>query len=230
MVSTILGGLEVDRSALEERVYAALRQKIVDRELAPGVVLTIRQVAAALNVSPTPVRDALRRLTVDGLLRDRGRLGAEVVGLSAADVTDIFEARIVLETQAARKIAVNQPGETLGELRRVQELWPAGADWDSDDNLKRASSCDAEFHRTLIAGAQNLRIVQFYESLGVYISLIRVFHPEVVFRADTNRQEHLAILTALEQGSPDAAVAAVSAHITNSCSDVLRLLSSDRLI
>src|SRR6185312_13546999 len=100
MASAILRELAVDRSELEERVYLALRRKIIDRELIPGTLLTIRQVAGALNVSQTPARDALRRLMADGLLRDRGRHGAEIVGLTNQDVIDIFGARIALETHA----------------------------------------------------------------------------------------------------------------------------------
>jgi DNA-binding GntR family transcriptional regulator len=230
MIDTVLGDAAVDRSALEERVYLALRRKILDRELPPGTLLTIRQVAGALGVSPTPVRDALRHLIVDGLLRDRGRLGAEVVGLTSKDVIDIFGAREALETYAVRFLALARPGEKLRAMHQILDAWPHHLDGEIEDNVRRIAAMDAEFHRLLVSGAENLRLMQLYESLGVHLSLIRFFHPEVVHRSEINHQEHLAVARAVEAGDTEAAAAAVATHITNSCEDILRIMSPDHLI
>jgi DNA-binding GntR family transcriptional regulator len=230
MASAILRELAVDRSELEERVYLALRRKIIDRELIPGTLLTIRQVAGALNVSQTPARDALRRLMADGLLRDRGRHGAEIVGLTNQDVIDIFGARIALETHAVRSIASSCPAEPLKEIRLVLDQWPQVLDGDMEANLKRTSALDMRFHRLIVGGARNSRIAQLYESLGVHLSLICFFHPEVVNRAEINHREHLDIAHAVESGEPEAAAAAVTAHLTKSCEDILRLMSPNHLI
>jgi DNA-binding GntR family transcriptional regulator len=230
VVHVVLGEVTVDRSALEERVYHALRGKILARELAPGTLLTIRQVASALEVSPTPVRDALRHLMVDGLLRDRGRLGAEVVGLTSKDVTDIFGARAAFETYAVRVLALEGPRETLAEMERVLAAWPHTLTGNIEVDLRRTTSLDMEFHRLLVSGANNARLLRLYESLGVHLSLIRFFHPEVVHRAEINHQEHLAIARAVQNRNSDGAAAAVLAHITNSRDDILRLMSPDHLI
>jgi DNA-binding GntR family transcriptional regulator len=230
VVHAVLGNVEVDRSALEERVYHVLRGKILARELVPGTLLTIRQVASALDVSPTPVRDALRHLMVDGLLRDRGRLGAEVVGLTSKDVTDIFGARAAFETYAVRVLALEDPGEMLAEMERVLTAWPHTLSGNIEVDLRRTTSLDMEFHRLLVAGAKNVRLLKLYESLGVHLSLIRIFHPEVVHRAETNHQEHQQIARAVQDRDPEAAAAAVLAHITNSRDDILRLMSPDYLI
>jgi DNA-binding GntR family transcriptional regulator len=230
MIDMVLGDAAVDRSALEERVYLALRRKIIDREFAPGALLTIRQVAGALGVSPTPVRDALRHLIVDGLLRDRGRYGAEVVGLTAKDVIDIFGTRVALETYSVRFLALERPAEALEGLSRVLDAWPKQLTLEMEERLQRTTALDGEFHQYLMSGADNLRIVQLYNSLGVHLSLIRFFQPEVVLRAEINHQEHLAIAFAVAAGDPCAAAVAVETHITNSRDDILRLMAPDRLI
>src|SRR4051812_43670169 len=98
---SLLRGSKVDRTDLEERVYSELRARILARDLPPGTVLTLRQVAEALQVSATPVRDALRRLQSDGLVRDGGKHGYSVTGLDAQDVTDLFGARLAIEGYAA---------------------------------------------------------------------------------------------------------------------------------
>ncbi len=230
MVQAILGDVTVDRSALEERVYHALRAKVIARELTPGTLLTIRQVAAALEVSPTPVRDALRHLMSDGLLRDRGRLGAEVVGLTARDVTDIFGARAAFESYAVRMLLLEGTEKTLAEMQRILAAWPSTLTGDIQEDLRRTAALDGDFHHALVAGTGNLRLLQLYESLSTHLSLIRFFHPQVVHRAETNHHEHQAIARAVQDGDPDLAVAAVLAHITNSRDDILRLMSPDHLI
>jgi DNA-binding GntR family transcriptional regulator len=94
---SLLRGSKVDRTDLEERVYSELRARILARDLPPGTVLTLRQVAEALQVSATPVRDALRRLQSDGLVRDGGKQGVSVIGLDAGDIADLFGARLAIE-------------------------------------------------------------------------------------------------------------------------------------
>jgi DNA-binding GntR family transcriptional regulator len=190
----------------------------------------MRQVAAALNVSPTPVRDALRRLQADGLVRDRGRLGAEVVGLTARDVIDLFGARAALETYAARMIALRPAAETLIEMRRVLDLWPHALDEDIEENRHHLYALDRQFHWLIVNGAQNARIAQMYEWLSVPLGVVVIFEPRVIDRAEINHREHLAIAHALEQGNPEEMAQAVNAHLTNSRDDILRLMTSHRLI
>ena len=88
-----LAGLGLDARQLDQRIYDALRQRILTRELAPGTPLAIRDLAGRLGVSVTPVRDALRRLQSDGLVQMRGRGETTVTRLGPADIDDIFDLR-----------------------------------------------------------------------------------------------------------------------------------------
>ena len=164
-VESILEGVEVDRSGLEERVYAVLREKILNRDLPPGSVLTIRQVATALGVSPTPVRDALRRLQTDALVRDRGRLGAEVIGLTAQDIVDLFGARAALETYAARTIATSHAAEMIEQMRDIAHQFPETFTGNHYTDYERFAALDSTFHHLIVGATANARVVRMYQTL-----------------------------------------------------------------
>lgn len=229
-IESVLGAVAIDRSGLEERVYAALREKILKRELLPGSVLTIRQVAIALGVSPTPVRDALRRLQADALVRDRGRLGAEVVGLSAADIGDLFGARAALETYAARAAAQKRLPDLIERMRAIAQRFPETFEGDHYTNYDRFAALDTAFHQLIISGAENGRIQQMYQTLSVHLHLARIYQREIEQRARANHREHLAIVDALAAGDAEAMAEAAAAHIENVRNHILHLIGPGHIL
>ncbi|MGH2347443.1 MAG: GntR family transcriptional regulator [Chloroflexota bacterium] len=224
LVEAALEGVEVDRSGLEERVYAVLRQKILDRELVPGAVLTIRQVAAALGVSPTPVRDALRRLQSEALVRERGRLGAEVVGLSAQDIIDLFGARAALETYAARIAALSHSPALIASMRAVVRRFPETFHGNHYTDYERFATLDSEFHYQIIGAADNDRLMRMDQALHVHIQLARIYQREVEQRALANHREHEAIVEALAEGDAEGMARAANAHIENVRDHILHIM------
>jgi DNA-binding GntR family transcriptional regulator len=222
--------MEVDRSGLEERIYAALRQKILNRELVPGAVLTIRQVAVALGVSPTPVRDALRRLQAEALVRERGRLGAEVVGLSTRDIVDLFGARAALETYAAR-IAVRRGDQGLiGSMRAVVQRFPETFQGNHYTDYDRFATLDTEFHYLIIRATGNERLLQMYGALHVHIHLARIYQREVEQRALANHHEHEAIVEALVEGDAEGMARAANAHIEQVRDHILHMMGPGNIV
>jgi len=229
-IESVLGAVTIDRSGLEERVYAALREKILNRELLPGSVLTIRQVAVALGVSPTPVRDALRRLQADALVRDRGRLGAEVVGLSASDIGDLFGARAALETYAARAAARERLPDLIERMRVIARRFPETFEGDHYTNYDRFAALDTAFHQLIINGAENARIQQMYQTLSVHLHLARIYQREIEQRARANHREHLAIVDALAAGDAEAMAGTAAAHIENVRNHILHLIGPGHIL
>ena len=111
-----LVGLEVDQRQLDERIYDALKEKILQSELAPGTALTIRSVAQRLGVSVTPVRDALRRLQAEGLVQMQGRGETTVAQLEPGEIDDILDLRLALELHATRRGVTSMSGAALKHL------------------------------------------------------------------------------------------------------------------
>lgn len=231
MVESVLKESRVDRSDLEERVYSELRSRIMARDLPPGTVLTLRGVADALEVSATPVRDALRRLRGDGLVRDGGKQGFSVIGLGAQDVVDLFGARLAIEGYAAQRAVENADNKpTLDQMRQLVIEFPETFTGDQYTDYERFQSLDSAFHVAIINATRNARLVSMYQALNVHIHLARIYQRELEQRAQANHLEHLAIVRGLEQRDADAMYRAIEAHIVNVRDHILSRLEPGSLI
>jgi DNA-binding GntR family transcriptional regulator len=227
---SVLKGARVDRSDLEERVYSELRSRIMARDLPPGTVLTLRQVAEALEVSATPVRDALRRLENDGLVHSRGKQGVSVAGLDTGDVADLFGARMAIEGYAARMATRSAESKTLTELQHIAAQFPETFEGDHYTDYECFQSLDSAFHSHIVAASENVRLVSMYQALNIHLHLARIYQREVEQRAQANHREHLAIVDALARRDADAMVNAVETHIANVRDHILSKLGPIGLI
>jgi DNA-binding GntR family transcriptional regulator len=137
-----------------DKVVAALRQAMFDGELNPGVQLREAALSQSLAVARSTIREALQVLTADGLLiRIPGR-GVAVRQLTTAEVEDIYKARLILETQAARAAQFCSE-EALEQLRHAMDVYDRAA---STGDPSRAANAHVEFHATLVGliGSQRL--------------------------------------------------------------------------
>jgi DNA-binding GntR family transcriptional regulator len=177
------------------------------------------------------VRDALRRLSNDGLVRNGGKQGYSVTGLDAQDITDLFGARFAIEGYAAR-IAAQKPDREglIDQLSQLVAEFPETFSGDHYVDYERFQALDSTFHIAIIEATTNARLVSMYQALNVHIHLARIYQRELEQRAQANHQEHLAIVAGLKDGDPEAMVQAVEAHIVNVRDHILSKLGSDRQI
>jgi DNA-binding GntR family transcriptional regulator len=228
---SVLKGSSLDRSDLEERVYTELRNRIMARDLPPGTVLTLRGVAEALEVSATPVRDALRRLRSDGLVSDGGKQGYSVIGFGAQDIKDLFAARLAIEGYAARLVAGSgENGAALEQMQMLVTEFPQTFEGDNYVDYERFQTLDSTFHLAIISATNNARLVSMYQSLNVHIHLARIYQRALEQRAQANHREHLAIVQGLALNDADAMYLAVEIHIVNVRDHILNQLDSGSLI
>ncbi len=219
-----LVGLEVDQRQLDERIYDALREKILQSELAPGTALTIRSVAQRLGVSVTPVRDALRRLQAEGLVQMPGRGETTVARLEPGEIDDILDLRLALELHAARRGVARM---SAAELRRLEDLLASARRTfraDAYHDYPAASRLDQEFHSALVWAAGNERLTAMYETLGARVQIARVYYTATRRRPQATYEEHRAILEAYRQRDPAAAATAVETHIEHTRQHIAHLL------
>lgn len=193
-----------------ERVYAHVKQAVLDRRYAGGELLTEGELAAAVGVSRTPVREALLRLEAEGLIRLYPKKGALVLPVSAQEIGDVVETRLLVELHAVRKASpvpaglIDRLAELLEQQRRQAE---AG-------NLAEVAATDRCFHATLVRSTGNEILIRLYDQLRdrqlrMGVALMHA-HPE---RLAKNITEHAEILAAVRGGDTGAAVAAVSRHV-----------------
>jgi DNA-binding GntR family transcriptional regulator len=221
-----LAGLGVDARQLDQRIYDALRRRILNRELEAGTPLVIRDLAVRLGVSVTPVRDALRRLQSDGLVQMRARGETTVTRLGPEDVDDIFDLRRALEVHAVQRGVERIDG---AELARLDDLLVAMSRTFRGDrylDYPTLIRLDGELHRALVRAAGNARLSAAHERLGAHVQIARVYFTRRR-RPRSTHAEHLSILEAYTRRDAAAAAAAVGRHIENTHRHILQLLRAE---
>lgn len=192
-----------------EFVAESLRRAIVTGELAGGMRLGLADVADAFQVSTTPVREALRELSFEGIVHFDPYRGGTVNVVSEADMRELVRIRQVLEPLAVRDAIEEMTEEVLEEAGKVLETMSPDSDWDVWVEANRA------FHQTLYSAARSHRLTAIIKSLQdptvMFVSGALERHPELRRRADT---EHRRLLQAMREGDVATAVELTLAHLT----------------
>ncbi|MGW9413890.1 GntR family transcriptional regulator [Arthrobacter cupressi] len=191
---------------LREAVRDTLRSRIFEGHYAPGTRLVERDLAAEFNVSRLPIREALRMLRQEGLIRDRASRGSEVAGLSAKDVEDLFDVRESLEVLACRLAASRATEE---DLKRLAGLLDDAERFLAKGSILEAHRANSEFHDAITAIANNNFLRSALEPLqGRMHWLFRHVSdlPELI-------QEHRELYAAIASGDPERAAAQSASHI-----------------
>lgn len=199
-----------DTTALVRTVRDRLRLAIALEEIPPGVKVNQVQVAKQLGVSRMPVRAAIPDLVAEGLLESVPGGGVMVRSLTEADVRQVFEVRLALESQAVRSAAQHASDSHQAHIQHiVDEHLPRFASYDAEQLL----AADREFHMAILAATENV----YYQRAIVPVwsvierAMVRVLHLREIF--ETAWHEHAEIARALQARDADAAEAAVAKHI-----------------
>ena len=206
----------IDGSAAD-RVYRYAKDGVLCRRYAPHDLLTEGELADAVGVSRTPVREALLRLQAEGLVRLLPKRGALVLPVTTAEVADVLETRRIIETFAIRK-AVTDGGadvparleEHLGRMRKAMR----------EHDARAYVEADRDFHEHIVAATGNEILSSLYRSLrdrqlrmGV-VNLMEAGSDKVdVARMRANISDHEAIVAAIAARGLRAADAAMAAHL-----------------
>jgi len=192
-----------ERSTLQDRVYLGLSVDITTGALLPGEKLRVAHLAKRFGTSQAPVREALRRLTEEGLADTVPYVGAVVKAPTWAQIQDIYSVRAELEAFAVRRILAKHPGLALAPVRRaLRELARAVKTGDEVQVI----DADLEFHREICALAGSELMLEMWETIvqrfrGARLSLLRE-HPDDL---ETVVSSHESLVEALERGDPEAA-------------------------
>jgi DNA-binding GntR family transcriptional regulator len=203
------------RSTLGEDVYGTLTALVLGHALAPGDRINIEALSRELDVSPTPVREALARLESDGLVRKRPLVGYTVTPLlTRQEFTDMFDMRLVLEGAAARWAALraDKTNRKRIVLEAATTITPAGADTDGWQSHAAFTRMDAQFHDLVAAVAGNPLLRDGIARLHSHLHLHRLYFPYA--QAGTTGEEHRRIAAKIRAGEPDLAEAAMREHLT----------------
>lgn len=192
-----------------DRVYRHLKHAFFEQVHPGGTLLNEGEVAAAVGVSRTPVREALLRLQAEGLVRVYPKKGALVLPMSAQDIDDVFAARTMVESFTARAawVARGPLVPVLADhLRQMRETA-------AERRTTAFAAADGDFHTAIVDAAANPVISRFYSGLRerqlcIGLAVIRL-SPERMRRSIT---EHAAILGALSDGNRKVFTELVATH------------------
>ncbi len=216
----------IDHTALSEKVYLILRTKILKHELKFGEKLLIDEIASQLGVSRTPVKDAVNRLALEGLVEKVPRRGTFVTALTARDVVELLDLRLLLELYAAEKVLEQGRVELLlPEMRRCMANIDKAANSEHPD-YDAYMSWNRDLHLALIRLAGNNRLLQMYKSLNIHLQVARVHYAHSVEDVSQTQQEHKAIYEAFQNGDWEQVKEAITTHINNVRTTVLRTLEA----
>jgi DNA-binding GntR family transcriptional regulator len=194
-----------------DTAYEQLRHMIVTLKLEPGAAVDERWLMEHLQIGRTPLREAIQRLTHEGLITHTPRRGSWVSPLSFIDLQHMIDARRMLEIECARLAARNISPEAIADLRQqVEDAAPAVRGGDGE----RSVFIDQAFHRQLANSTGNRYLARMTEQLQHellrywYVSAVQVGNLEPIVT------HHLYLIDVIERGDPDAAARAMSDHIT----------------
>lgn len=196
--------------SLTSRAYEALRAAITSRGLPPGQKLSVPALARQLNVSRTPVKEALVRLEQEGLVATIPHRGPFVAFLGADDVREIYEVREVLEGLVAALAATRADGARRAALRRLLAEQARALRANDLDAIMRF---DMAFHRELRSLAGNRRLATLLQTLQDQVRMVFATSITIPGRRQRAVAEHRKILAAVEARDPRAAERAAREHI-----------------
>lgn len=206
--------------SLEESVYNALREDILEGRLGTGVALTECALAARLGVSRTPIRGALHRLSEEGLVSVTPNRGAVVVGVNAEDLVDIYKIRMRLEGLASKDAATRISPEEKKRLSDSVELSEFYIQKKDTEHLKEL---DTEFHSIIYKASGNRLLYKTLSELHGNITAYRKLSLSSGDRLEKSVREHRDILNAILAGDGELADRLTSLHIEAALENLLKV-------
>ena len=204
---------------LRDVVFNTLRQAILRGELKPGERLMEIQLANKLGVSRTPVREAIRKLELEGLVLMIPRKGAEVADISEKSLKDVLEVREALEARLAcdkiTKEGINRLKEAAQDFRSALK----------SNDITQMAEADVRFHDVICNATENQKLGQLLNNLREQMYRYRIEYLKDQHVYEKLLSEHEEIIRHIEKGEKDEAARVVSRHIENQAqavADVIR--------
>ncbi len=211
--------IELDNyKPLRDIVFETLREAIIASRLRPGERLMEVQIAEELGVSRTPVREAIRKLELEGFVVMVPRKGAYVAGISIKDITDVFEIRRALEGLSAELAAERMTEDELEELERLLVRT-----METTERLDVASTVDMDtgFHQVIYEASRNEKLSSMLYHLREQIQRFRTQSLSRPGRLSRVVVEHRGIVDALQRRDPELARQLAEQHIDSAESELL---------
>ena len=192
-------------------VYQKIRKGILNGTWAPGQSLTELMLSQLLQVSRTPVREALHQLELEGLIELRPNRGAVVIGINTSDIEDIYEIRTLLEERVAQRACLRAEAQDIETLREIVDLTEFYVERGSYDKI---TEMDDRYHQYLYSLSGSRMFQKTLADLHTYVEPVRERSIREPGRAVAMLAEHRAIVEAMAAHNTEEAGRLMTLHIT----------------
>jgi DNA-binding GntR family transcriptional regulator len=195
------------------RAYETIRAMILEGQFEPGHWLKEEELTVICGASRTPVREAIRRLSAEGLVVKVPRLGAQVATVEHAELEEIYALRAMIESHAAARAAERFEPDQIARLKELATIMEKAATAGPDAIRSRYTPANAEFHRIILHAAKSPRLVAM-AALVVELPLtLRTLVSYTQEDRQRSLRHHRELISAFEAGSVAWASAAMQSHI-----------------
>lgn len=213
--------------SLVDAAYEQIRRRILDNVWPPGHRALEQEVALALGMSRTPVREALIRLAHEGLVEVVPRHGMRVLPVSPDDMREIYAVLAALESAAAEALALRRPSDA--ELRPLVDATRDMARALKADDLDAWAAADERFHQGLVELAGNRTLVDSIARLADRVHRARMFTLRLRPKPVNSTQEHMALLERIRAGDAPGAIDVNRAHRARATRELVTIFERYRL-
>lgn len=201
-------------SAAADHAYSVIRSRIFDGEFKSGDRLKESELSRVCNVSRTPVREALRKLEADGLVRISPNSGAIVAQWSESDIQDIYSVRVRLEVLAASLAAERRTDADLAKLQACADEMKAASEAPGPhENDLEIARLNSDFHHLIIAAARSRALAAAASQVIEAPLMLRTFRRYEPQRLMRSVSDHLELVAAIRARDSALAGSLMGAHI-----------------
>ncbi|HOJ09574.1 MAG TPA: GntR family transcriptional regulator [Clostridiales bacterium] len=213
MLRFVNNGEDRTATSLGAKIFKQLQNDILNGKYEPGDILTEMKLSEELGVSRTPIREALKQLELEGLVKSTPGRGVVVQGITDKDIEDIYTIRMMIEGLAARWAAEKI---TPGELEELKEI----LEFEEFYTLKGGGTgnllkLDSRFHDLVFKASKSRPLMHILSTFHHYVQSARSASLETPGRAQKVFEEHRAILQAINARDPDLAEKLTTEHVKN---------------
>lgn len=215
-----------DSSEKHSTVFDSLWRAIISGKIAPGEMLTERDLARSLGVSRTPIREALRKLEKYGLVQHERNKGVRVISVTTDSVKQLYEVRELLEGLGASTLAKKATQEDIQVLEMLLHQAEEAAE---ENDIGKLSEINSTFHLELARRSNNQYLVNIMETLQSHISLVMSKSLSQRGRPIKNIAEHWMIVDAIKQGDPELAKSITCYHVRKAMTKAIEEVSIKKM-
>lgn len=220
---------KIDNSNLWDKTYTILKEQIIHRKFQPNEKLSIPDLAKQLGVSRTPIRDAINRLEMDGLVRTVSKVGTFVNAIDESIINDIMDTRLMLEFWVIDKIPFLEPKQMESTLEKMEAILERKSQSISSEQFDSNYHADInlEFHLEFIRMGNNKKNIEIYQSMMNYRYVATKFSLISKEMVESALEQHYTIIDAVRSGKPRVMRDVIRLHLEDSKNGLLEKIKNN---